>query len=332
MTPLAHHLLNDYQHHFPLVPAPFARLANEADASEEKIVETFAMLAKTGHMSRIGPIFRPNTIGASTLAAFQVPQPDIERVTGIVNAYEGVDHNYERDHAINLWFVLTAPNSARLADILRDIEHRAGYPLLRLHLVEPYHIDLGFDIDDPAHTAKRVTFAGGPGSVHLSEIERRLVGVLQDGLPLAARPYEALAARTGTTEEKVIERIDQWLRDGIIQRFGVIVRHRALGYNANAMAVWNVPDDRVTRIGSALASAPRVTLCYRRTRALPAWPYNLYCMVHGRERDEVRGVLAELNRRFDLDRFEHSVLFRRRELKQTGARYGFSTEASHEVH
>ncbi|MFM9886766.1 MAG: Lrp/AsnC family transcriptional regulator, partial [Burkholderiales bacterium] len=280
---------------------------------------------------RIGAVFRPNTIGASTLAAFRVPPPDLDRVAGIVNAYAGVDHNYERDHPVNLWFVLTAPNADHLAGSLRDIENRAGYPLLRLPLVEPYHIDLGFDIDDPARTAKPLAASRGPGWVRMSDDDRRLVGVLQSGLPLSARPYQAIADRADTTEAEVIERIDQWLRVGVIQRFGVIVRHRALGYTANAMAVWNVPDDVVTRIGIALAGAPRVTLCYRRTRALPVWPYNLYCMVHGREREEVREVLGALNRRFNLKAFEHSVLFRVRELKQTGARYVFP-ETEHEAH
>ena len=201
-----------------------------------------------------------------------------------------------------------------------------------MRLVEPYHIDLGFDIDDPARTAKPLAAGSGPGWARMSDDDRRLVGVLQSGLPLSARPYQAIAERADATEADVIERIDQWLRVGVIQRFGVIVRHHALGYTANAMAVWNVPDDEVTRIGIALAGAPRVTLCYRRTRALPAWPYNLYCMVHGRERDEVREILASLNRQMNLEAFEHCVLFRVREFKQTGARYVFSTEAQREVH
>jgi siroheme decarboxylase len=332
MNPLAHQLLNDYQHRFPLVPAPFARLAANTDASEGEILATFAMLQATGYLSRIGPVFRPNTIGASTLAAISVPPADLDRVAGLVSACEGVDHNYERDHAVNLWFVLTAPSVERLNAALHDLEERAGYPLLRLRLVEPYHIDLGFDIDDPARTVKRVALSSGEASIHLSDIDRRLVGVLQNGLPLGARPYAAVAERAGTTEDRVIERIDQWTQNGVIQRFGVIVRHRALGYNANAMAVWNVPDDRVTRLGTALASAPRVTLCYRRTRALPAWPYNLYCMVHGREREEVRTVLAALNRQFDLDLFDQSVLFRTREFKQTGARYVINAEAARAPH
>ncbi len=332
MTPLAHRLLNDYQHRFPLLSAPFARIACDTDASENEVFATLVMLEAGGYLSRIGPVFRPNTIGASTLAAFQVPPADLDRVAGIVTACEGVDHNYEREHAVNLWFVVTAPNALDLDISLRELEERAGYPLLRLRLVEPYYIDLGFDIEDPGRTVKRMALGGESEVVCLSDADRRLVGVLQDGLPLAEHPYESVAARTGMTEADVIERIDQWLRDGIIQRFGVIVRHRALGYTANAMAVWNVPDDRVTRIGTLLARAPRVTLCYRRTRALPDWPYNLYCMVHGRERDEVRAVLAKLNRQFDLEQFEQSILFRSREFKQTGARYGPNAEERRALH
>ncbi|MFM9885646.1 MAG: Lrp/AsnC family transcriptional regulator, partial [Burkholderiales bacterium] len=92
MSPLNHRLLNAYQHRFPLVPAPFAQLARDTGASEDKILKSFAMLEASGHLSRIGAVFRPNTIGASTLAAFRVPPPDLDRVAGIVNAYAGVDH------------------------------------------------------------------------------------------------------------------------------------------------------------------------------------------------------------------------------------------------
>jgi siroheme decarboxylase len=101
-----------------------------------------------------------------------------------------------------------------------------------------------------------------------------------------------------------------------------VIRHRRLGYAANAMAVWDVPDERVAGVAPLLASDPAVTLCYRRARALPQWPYNLYCMVHGRERSRVAGELARMNASYGLQRFPKAVLFSEHCFSQRAASYG----------
>ena len=154
----------------------------------------------------------------------------------------------------------------------------------------------------------------------LDAFDLRLVGAIQDGLPLTARPYAAVAERIGSSEARVMERIGRLLRDGVIKRMGVVVRHHELGYRANAMVVFDAPDDRVDALGERLARVPPVTLCYRRTRRPSVWPYNLYCMLHGRDRDEVMRWVDELLPEAvgDLDR---AVLFSRRRFRQRGARY-----------
>ena len=123
------------------------------------------------------------------------------------------------------------------------------------------------------------------------------------------------------TEQEVIARLRHWQEQGAIRRFGVIVRHRALGYAANAMLVHEVPDAEVGQIGGMLARDPGITLCYRRARVLPDWPYNLFCMIHGRERAEVTEYVARLRERHGLLHLPHEVLFSSRCFKQTGARY-----------
>lgn len=154
-----------------------------------------------------------------------------------------------------------------------------------------------------------------------SEHEARLIEALQRGLPLVPRPYAALAARVGLSETRVIALIRSLQNEGVIKRFGVIVRHHELGYRANAMVVWNVPDDQVTELGARIARLDYVTLCYRRARHLPQWPYNLYCMIHGRDRDRVRERISELIDICGLQGVLHEVLFSRRRFKQRGARY-----------
>jgi len=113
-----------------------------------------------------------------------------------------------------------------------------------------------------------------------------------------------------------------WLKEaGVIRRFGVVVRHHELGYSANAMVVWDVPDRQVTELGHCLAGFDFITLCYRRPRHLPQWRYNLYCMIHGTTREEVAAHIAELTERAGLARCPRAVLYSRRCFKQRGARY-----------
>ncbi|MDP6452656.1 MAG: AsnC family protein [SAR202 cluster bacterium] len=153
-----------------------------------------------------------------------------------------------------------------------------------------------------------------------SELQVEVQRALQEGLPIVARPYHALAERLGTTEEDVIESIRQLQDDGAIKRFGMVLKHRALGYQANAMVVWDVPDHIVDQIGGLLGEEPCVTLSYRRTRRTPEWNYNLFCMIHGTSREKVQDQLAEIISRKELD-FPHQVLFSTHCFKQRGAVY-----------
>lgn len=156
----------------------------------------------------------------------------------------------------------------------------------------------------------------------LNDRDLALVSVLAEGLPLVSHPYRAVGAGLGMDEDEVIARIQAMRECGIIRRFGIIVRHHELGFKANAMSVWNVPEAAVSAVGRRLGDAPEVTLCYRRPPRLPEWPYNLFCMVHGRDRSAVEQTIRDLVARFDLGDYPHAVLFSTRRFKQTGARYG----------
>ncbi|NOR40311.1 MAG: AsnC family protein [Gammaproteobacteria bacterium] len=155
----------------------------------------------------------------------------------------------------------------------------------------------------------------------LTETDRRLVAVIQGGLPLVAQPYAAIGSQLGLTEEDVITRLSMLQSSGLIKRLGVVVKHRALGYHANAMVVWDIPDAEVERVGELLAGESCVTLCYQRPRRAPVWPYNLFCMIHGRERDGVLRRLEQIIQYHDLGHLPHDVLFSGRSFKQRGARY-----------
>lgn len=139
-------LLNDFQHDFPLVSRPFQVIAEKLNTSEDVIIDTLAQLQEKGFVSRVGAVFRANSVGASTLAAMAIPENQLEEVAAMVSDYSEVNHNYQREHYFNLWFVLTASDEQVLNSVLDDIEYRSGIPVMYLPMLEDYHIDLGFDL------------------------------------------------------------------------------------------------------------------------------------------------------------------------------------------
>jgi siroheme decarboxylase len=139
-------LLNEFQRNFPLTSTPYADIARCLGITEQDVIVRLQNLRAAGTISRVGPVFRPNRIGASTLAALAVPAARLEEVAAIVSAHAAVNHNYEREHDYNLWFVAVAADEARLAAVLEDIAQRTGLSVMSLPMLEDYHIDLGFDL------------------------------------------------------------------------------------------------------------------------------------------------------------------------------------------
>ena len=140
-------LLNDFQRNFPLTPKPYADIAKQLGVSENDVLEALNELDEKHCISRIGAIIPPNQIGVSTLAAMSVPENTIERVAEQINQYTEVNHNYEREHDVNLWFVLIAQNAAHMDTVIISIENKTGYPVLRFPLIKEFFIDLSFRLD-----------------------------------------------------------------------------------------------------------------------------------------------------------------------------------------
>ena len=153
------------------------------------------------------------------------------------------------------------------------------------------------------------------------ELTTALIGAISRGLPMVSRPYAALAEELNCSEQAVIDGIVRLAARGDLKRFGVVVRHRQLGYRANAMVVWDIPDSRVTDVGRQMSDFEFVTLCYRRPRRLPYWPYNLFCMIHGRDRDSVNRQVEQIAAHCGLSDLPRRTLFSRRCFKQRGAAY-----------
>ena len=154
----------------------------------------------------------------------------------------------------------------------------------------------------------------------LDAIDRQLIAATQGGLPMVREPYRALAEQLGLDEVDVLARLQRLLDSGAIRRIGAIPNHYALGLTANGMSVWDIADNAVAEIGARVGALDFVTHCYERPRHLPLWPYNLFAMVHGRTRDEVRAKVAEIAKLVGPAARGHDVLFSTRILKKTGLR------------
>lgn len=155
----------------------------------------------------------------------------------------------------------------------------------------------------------------------IDAIDFQLIAAVQAGLPIAARPYAAIAAQLALSEQEVINRLMSLKTQGLIKRWGVVVKHRQLGYRANAMIVMDIPDDDVAVVGKRISQQECVNLCYQRPRQGETWPYNLYCMIHGKSRDLVLQQWAALQQSCGLSGIAFEVLFSRRCFKQRGALY-----------
>ncbi|MDP3439784.1 MAG: AsnC family transcriptional regulator [Azonexus sp.] len=156
----------------------------------------------------------------------------------------------------------------------------------------------------------------------MDEIDRALIVATQGGLPLVARPYHAIGEQIGVAADEVMRRMQALLDGGVIRRIGAVPNHYAIGWTANGMTVWDVADDKVDELGPRVGALPFVTHSYRRPRALPAWPYNLFAMVHGRSREECSVKALEIRALLGDSCRAHDILYSTRILKKTGLRIG----------
>lgn len=310
-------LLDGFQRDLPLVPRPFAAIGAALGMAEDTVIARLAAMQAEGRIARVGGTVRPNTAGASTLAALAAPEDRIEEIAALVGAEPGVNHSYLREADWNLWFVATAPDGTALAAALDRIRAATGLPVLDLRLVRPFNIDLGFPLSGAPVVMpdrRRVEPA------ILRPDDRPLLDALSRGLDLVPAPFAALAGALGRDETALRDRIADLLSAGILTRLGVIVRHRSLGFTANAMVVWDPPAGDLAMAGRALAALPGVTLAYERQPAPGIWPYRLYCMIHARTREQALSVLDSARALPALAGADHRVLFSTRCFKQSGAR------------
>jgi len=321
-------LVDEYQSGFPVVERPFRAVADDLGVDETEALDRVRRLRDRGVFRRFGAVLNPPVIGSSTLAAVSAPEDRFDEIAAAINDYRQVNHNYRRDHAWNMWFVVTAASREKRDAILSEIETETGCEVLTLPMLTDYYIDLEFPVvnDDAfaresvAETDASATRISEDAAAGLSDLDAALLVEIQDGFPLSATPYRDVADAIDAGVDEVVTAVDRLLAEGCIKRIGCVVNHVVTGFDANCMVVWDVPDDELDALGEAVGELPYVTLCYHRPRRPDqGWRYNLFTMIHGREADAVDGKIDELAA--DHLPVDHERLYSTATLKQTGARY-----------
>lgn len=322
MNELARRFINRYQGGFPLEEFPFASVAAELGVSGDELISLIRDLLDQGLLSRFGPLYDACCMGGSiTLAALSVPEDRYELVTEIVNALPEVAHNYRREHRLNMWFVIATESPEMLQQALVKIEQQANLPIYNFPKLQTFYLGLWLQIDATGEI--RTVPVPGPlkqGGMIIDDLDRSIVRNTQAGMPLQTAPYSVIAESCGTDTATVIERMQRMLDCGVIRRIGAIPNHYRLGLSANGMSVWDVEDGKLLELGARLGRLDFVSHCYERPRHEPLWPYNLFAMIHGRDRDEVLEKLEQIARLLGKSCRQHEVLFSTRILKKTGLR------------
>ncbi len=322
-------IINQLQGGFPLVTEPFAAVGLTLGLSAANLLQRLQALLAQGVISRFGPFYHADRLGgAAWLAAMAVPESELTSVIAQINAEPAVAHHYQREHTLNLWFVVAAETLADVTTAITRLEQVTGYPVYRLPKEREYGVELKLYVCEtagppqpaPAPTVLRPPWPVLPPAQALSAVAQQVMRATLTGLPLCAQPYRAVATSLNLSESEVIATLAKLLAQGVIRRIGLAPNPVALGYRANAMAVWDVADTTVDAHGSALARLPWVSHCYRRPRCLPHWPYNLFVMLHAATRAEVTHQATQLRQQLGQDCAQATLLYSTRMLKKTGLR------------
>jgi DNA-binding Lrp family transcriptional regulator len=315
-------LLEGIQATFPLVPRPYAALGEPLGLDQDRVLARLRRLREAGLIRQIGAIFDTRRLGyESTLVAFHVKDSALEEVAARVSAHPGVSHNYARDHHYNLWFTLAVPPGQSLAGEIRrladeaDVADWLNLPSLRVYKLRT-HFKMGGNGEGPGPGAPRRSRQPGRD---LAPDDIPFVRTLQRDLPLVPRPFAAGAERLGLDEEALLARALELQEAGIMRRFGAVLRHRRVGYRANGMACWAVPESQIDAAGRLAAGYAQVSHCYHRPAYRPRWPYTLFTMVHGRTEAQVEAIVAQLGEEIGIE--DYQVLYSTREFKKERVKY-----------
>ncbi len=323
MDELDKELLNEIQWTFPLVTRPFDAIAKKFDTTPEIIKDRLNNLKEIGVLRQLSAIFDTRKLGyTSSLVAMEIEHDKLEYVASQINRHPGVSHNYEREHQFNLWFTLAVPPGADLQtevdkfNVLKGIKKVRMLPTLQL-----FKIGVKLDmVDEKKHEIAPTEKKKEIKNVKFepTEQDKDFIRELQKDMEIIDEPFVKAANNLGITENELFETMKHYEDIGVMRRFAAILRHRQIGFTANGMIVWKVPEDRISEVGEKLGAFPQVSHCYERP-TYSDWPYNVFSMIHCKTHDEAHEMAKTIQEQIQVP--DYDILFSCREFKKVRVEY-----------
>jgi len=316
-------ILNEIQWTFPLSTQPYHEIAKKFDTTTKNVKERLINLKKIGVLRQLSAIFDTRRLGyRSSLVAMQIEPEKLDYVAQQINRHPGVSHNYERNHQFNLWFTLAVPPGLDLKMEVDKFSKLQGIKKVRLlPTIQLFKIGVKLDmVDEKKHEVKPSEKKKEVRQIKFvaSEKDKEFIRELQKDLEIVDRPFLIAAQKLGITEQQIFEKLKYYEEIGVMRRFAAILRHRDVGFVANGMIVWKVPEERISEVGDKLGSFPQVSHCYQRP-VYPDWPYNVFSMIHCKSEREARDMAKTIQSQIKVD--EYNILFSAREFKKTRVEY-----------
>ena len=334
MDDLDKELLNEIQWTFPLVTRPFDEIAKKFNVTSDLVKSRLNHLKEIGILRQLSAIFDTRKLGyTSSLVAMEIDDDKLEFVANQINRHPGVSHNYERDHQFNLWFTLAVPPGSDLKSELDKFNVLKGIKKIRmLPTLQLFKIGVKLDmVEEKKHDVAPTEEKKEIKNVKFTptEEDKNFIRELQKDMDITDEPFAKAANNLGISENELFKKMKYYEEIGVMRRFAAILRHRQVGFTANGMIVWKVPEGKISDVGSKLGSFPQVSHCYERP-TYPDWPYNVFSMIHCKTHDEAYEMAKTIQDQIHVD--DYRILFSSREFKKTRVEYfvenSFSLEES----
>jgi siroheme decarboxylase len=323
MDKLDKEILNEIQWTFPLVQKPYSEIAKKFGISDDEMMQRLRTLKQAGIVRQLSAIFDTRRLGyKSALVAMAISPDKLDQVANQINRHPGVSHNYERNHEYNLWFTLAVPPGSDLKSEIDKFSKLQGINKVRmLPTIKLFKIGVKLEMVEgkkaevkPTEEKKKIREV----KFVATEEDKNYIRELQKDLEITERPFLKAAQKLGITEEELFEKAKYYEEIGVMRRFAAILRHREVGFLANGMIVWKVPEERIEEVGAKLGAFPQVSHCYQRP-VYPDWPYNVFSMVHCKSDDDAQVIAKQIEDQIDVH--DYRILFSSREFKKTRVEY-----------
>lgn len=318
-------LLTEIQREFPLAHDPYEIMGRKIGTTAEEALNRVKRLKEEQVIRQISAIFDTRSLGyKSTLVAMKFPVERLDEASEIINSHPGVSHNYRRSHDYNMWFTIAVPPHESLEAHIHKLGELAGaINTLILPTLKLFKIGVKLDMtgeglkgeeEGEMYTGEKQKV----GEKQFTEKELAFINAFQEDFPMDLHPYQRIAESSGLSEDELMSMAKQWIESGLVRRCAGILHHRKAGFVANAMVVWQIPEERLKEVAPKLASYMQVSHCYQRP-IYPDFKFNVYTMIHGKTAKDCEMVVSDMETK--VGQFEHQYLYSTKEYKKIRLKY-----------